>query len=194
METIREERDDTSDRVEYHRGKSITERLAELEEEKRYRKEKAETELLKKEIPFPNSWKKIFRKSEKKSNIDMVIIELLNVKNEIEPLTLAPLYDGSMVIHKNKAYDFDPRALYTIKIKNKMYKVLVINERDRRPVSNLNWDEIKQRGDSTDSDEIILKMIKRAQIDKIKKAMSASWILWVIIAGVIGLVIYLMVK
>jgi len=71
----------------------------------------------------------------------------------------------------------------------KTHKVLIIKEIDRRPVSNLDLDEIRKRGDATDSDEFLIKAALRAQTAVARKPVS----IWVwIIAGIIvvGLLIF----
>ena len=45
----------------------------------------------------------------------------------------------------------------------------IIKGIDRRPVSNLDYDEIRKRGDSTDSDEFLIKAAMQAIVGGIKK-------------------------
>jgi len=162
-------------------------RLAKLEEQAKYGKMKQETQEVEKDFKLPFKWKRTLNKSQGKSARDMVLVLYLNIKGDIEPPKLIPLYSGNVVIYKNKAYDFDPRAIWTLKVGKKMYKVLLIREMDRRPVSNLDWDEVKARGDSTDSDEILVKMVTKAVVDKIKKPMNKNAIIIIVILVILAI-------
>ena len=93
----------------------------------------------------------------------------------------------------NVPYEFDPRAVWIWWIKKKPYKVVIIKEIDRRPVSNLDLDEIKQRGDATDSDEFLIKTALRAiQKEQVKQA--AKWVLILIGIAIVGAVIYFFMR
>jgi len=150
-------------------------------------KEDSELEALKKETaestkPFrvPGKWRSAANKANKTK--DLVAILFLNIKGEIEPPILLPIY-GNMVLLRNKVYEVDPRAFWILRQGGKMYKFMIIKEIDRRPVSNLDWDEIKKRGDATDSDEFLIKMALRAQQTQTVKSMSKG------LAIIIGLAI-----
>ncbi len=109
-----------------------------------------------KKFKFPFKWRSKIRKANKKSN--MILVWYLNAKGIIEPPRLYPIYSSDMIIIRNKPYQVDPRAFWRIW----KYQCLLIKEIDRRPVSNLDYDEIKRRGDSTDSDEFIIKAAMKA--------------------------------
>jgi hypothetical protein len=70
-----------------------------------------------------------------------------------------------------------------------MYKFLIVKEIDRRPVSNLDLDEIRRRGDATDSDEFLIKMALRAQQTQTVKSMS-KWAAILIGIGILGVLIF----
>jgi hypothetical protein len=79
--------------------------------------------------------------------------------------------------------------MWTLKLGMKSHKVLIIKEIDRRPVSNLDLDEIRRRGDATDSDEFLIKAALRAQTATAKKPISI-WV-WIILGIiVVGLLIF----
>ena len=186
METIRKGEQDDGTTIEL----SLKERLKILEEKQNLDNAKKETTEVKKEWKWPFKWKGVMNKSTKpKIAENKVLLIYFNQKNEIEEPVMVPLY-GNIVIHKNKAYEFDPRAIWTINLKGKIIKVLALKEIDRRPISNLDIDEVKARGDATDSDEILLKMVTRAVIEKQKKQMSSSamWIMGGLVVA--GLIVY----
>jgi hypothetical protein len=183
MENIRQQ--GTEDR------RGIRSELDALKEEIRIGKMKDETEKEKKKLKFPRSWISNMKKSNKKINLDKVLVWYLNIKGEMEHPVLLPLYSGNIVIHRDKAYEFDPRSLWTITIKKAIVKCLLIREIDRRPVSNLDWDEVKKRGDATDSDEILIKVVTKAIIEKQKKAVTKGAIIAVVVI-IVAVIIFML--
>lgn len=147
---------------------------------------KKETEATKKPFKIPFKWKSAANKAAKVR--DNVAILYLNIKGEIEPPLVLPIY-GNMVLLRNKIYEVDPRAFWTLRQGTKMYKFLIIKEIDRRPVSNLDLDEIRRRGDATDSDEFLIKMALRAQQTQTVKQMN-KWAAILIGIVVLAVLIY----
>lgn len=131
----------------------------------------------------------------------MMLVIFLNKKNEIESPRFMPIFDGNMIIWKNKPYEFDPRAVWTIKGVKKHPRVYLIKEIDRRPimnnkgkvvysdaaVSNMDIDEIRLRGDSTESDEFLIKAALKAQTAQIKKNVNIMAIVIIAILLIGGL-------
>jgi len=118
---------------------------------------------------WPFKWKRIFKSSRKKRN--QILVWFLNIKGEIEPPKLYPIYSSNMVIIQNRPYEVDPRSFWRMG----KYTCQIIKGIDRRPVSNLDYDEIQRRGDSTSSDELLIKAalqafvtggVKKKPIDK----------------------------
>jgi hypothetical protein len=166
---------------------SVTQMLNDLLEEKKYGEMKKETEEKKKPWRWPYSWK---NKAKKASKIrDVVLVFYFTIKGELETF-IVPIYGGNMVIIRNKVYEFDPRAVWTIKIGFKWYKLLAIKEIDRRPISNLDLDEIRKRGDSTDSDEFLIKAALKAQIQTAAKAVSRGLIILIAVLVIGGLLFF----
>jgi len=157
-----------------------------IKEEVDVEKIRAETELLKKKWPIPGRWKSAANKAAREK--DTVAVLFLNIKGEIENPMVLPIY-GNMILLRNKIYEVDPRAFWTFKQGAKMYKFLIVKEIDRRPVSNLDLDEIRRRGDATDSDEFLIKMALRAQQTQTTKQMN-KWVAVVIGIIVLGVLIY----
>ena len=145
---------------------------------------KQETIKKKKQFKWPFKWRATMRKSLRDRN--KVLVLYLNVKGDIEPPRLLPIESGNMVIVKNRPYEVDPRAFWRLG----KYKCLLIKEIDRRPVSNLDYVEIKRRGDATDSDEFLIKTAMRAVQLSAKKPIKIVAIVVVLI--IVGVVIYLM--
>ena len=94
-----------------------------------------------------------------------------------------------MIWYLNIKGEVDPRAMWNWKVGMKNHKVLIIKEIDRRPVSNLDLDEVRKRGDATDSDEFLIKAAIRAQTAATAKPIS-KWV-WIIIGiAVVAVLIF----
>ena len=112
---------------------------------------------------WPMKWKKVFKSSKKKRN--QILVWFLNIKGEIEPPKLYPIYSSNMIIIQNRPYEVHPRSFWRMG----KYTCQIIKGIDRRPVSNLDYDEIRKRGDSTDSDEFLIKAAMQALVGGSKK-------------------------
>lgn len=159
--------------------RKLTRVLYELE----FGKKSKETEKVltgRKQFKVPFKWNSIMKKSKKKRNL--ILVFYLNIKNEIEPPRLHPIYSGNMVIIKNRPYEVDPRAFWSLG----KYKCLLIKEIDRRPVSNLDYSEIRARGDATDSDEFLIKAAMKAMYGGVKKQLGKGGLIAI---GILVLVV-----
>jgi hypothetical protein len=130
--------------------------------------------MSKKKFRWPFKWRSIMNKSLKKGR--QVLVIYLNAKGFIETPSLHPIYSSDMIIIRNKPHQVDPRAFWRLG----KYQCLIIKEIDRRPVSNLDYDEIKKRGDATDSDEFIIKAAMQAIIGQPKKKLGNKTVIIVI--------------
>jgi len=137
-----------------------------------------------------------------------MLVLFLNKKNEIEPPKFMPIYDGNMIIWKNKPYEFDPRAVWRVKGMKGTPQAYMIKEIDRRPVmnkfgqkvytdaavSNMDLDEIRARGDSTESDEFLIKAALKAQQSQAKKNINIAVIVIVAVVVIGGIIWFLSSK
>jgi len=195
MENFREE--ETSSR-----GMTLAEKVQDLDERLRLKERSEETIKKTKSFKWPFKWTRKFKASVKNKDSEMLLVIFLNKKNEIEQPKFMPIFDGNMVVWKSKPYEFDPRAIWTIKGVKGNPRVYLIKEIDRRPVmnklgkivyrdaavSNMDIEEIRARGDSTESDAFLIKMALRAQTEQISKkkiGIIAVIVLLVIAGGVI---------
>jgi hypothetical protein len=53
--------------------------------------------------------------AKRKINAENMLVIFLNKKNEIEPPKFMPIFDGNMIVWRNKPYEFDPRAVWRVK-------------------------------------------------------------------------------
>ena len=157
-------------------GLSLDKKLERIIYEQEFREKIKETaEFLKKDktqFKFPFASKRELKDSLKQR--DKIVVFFLTVTGEMEQPKLYPIYSGNMVIIRNKPYELDPRAVWRFG----KYRCLIIKEIDRRPVSNLDWDEIKKRGDATHSDEFLIKAAMRAiQVGGAPKKEMNKWVI-----------------
>jgi|TARA_Y100000310_G_scaffold16062_1_gene16101 hypothetical protein len=173
--------------IQKEKPKPTTNLLSEIQSlraELKYGDLKQETLKKKKQFKWPFKWRATMRRSLRDRN--KVLVLYLNVKGDIEPPRLLPIESGNMVIVKSRPYEVDPRAFWRLG----KYKCLLIKEIDRRPVSNLDYVEIKRRGDATDSDEFLIKTAMRAVQLGSKKPIKVAAVILVVV--IIGVVVYLM--
>lgn len=184
-----------------HRGLSLAERVRDLEKKKILAERSEETARETKQFRYPFKWRLKFNKAGRKVMSEKMLVLFLNKKNEIEPPKFMPIFDGNMIVWKNKPYEFDPRAIWRIKGIRKNPQAYLIKEIDRRPVrnkygkvvyrdaavSNMDIDEIRERGDSTESDEFLIKAALKAQTTQAKKQANIAImvILGIIVLGVV---------
>jgi len=142
----------------------------------------------KKQFKFPWKSRSEMRASTKKPA--EILVFFLTITNEFLGPKLYPIYSGNMIIINNSPYELDPRAV----LKFGKYKCIVSREIDRRPVSNLDLDEVKRRGDSTSSDEFLIKAAMRAITTTPKKKEMNKTLLVIIGIIVIGGLIFFFSK
>lgn len=187
------------------RGLTLAERVRALERKEKVLERGIETEEKTRQFKFPFKWRRKFLQAKKKVNNENMLVIFLNKKNEIEPPRFMPIFDGNMIVWKNKPYEFDPRAVWRIKGIRGNPQAYLIKEIDRRPVrnkfgkiiykdaavSNMDIDEIRIRGDSTESDEFLIKAALKAQTSQVKKNVNIALIVIVAIIAVGALVYFL---
>tara|TARA_R100000789_G_C2940109_1_gene131817 strand:- start:29 stop:637 length:609 start_codon:yes stop_codon:yes gene_type:complete len=163
---------------------SIKEDLNEIKQSLKEEDLKKANKKIKMKFKWPFGWKQIMNRSKKK--MDQILVFYLSIKGNVEKPRLVAIEEGNMVVVKGKPYELDPRAVWTLG----KYKCLIIKEIDRRPVSNLDYIEIKRRGDATDSDEFLIKAaMKAVQLGPKKQVAKAGIAIVVVI--IIGVMIYL---
>lgn len=186
---------------------SVSEKLDKILESQELGQQQEITKKLQKEPKFPFSWRRTTNASIKKQ--DKVLVMFLNRLGKVEKLRLLPIVEGNMVMVKGKPYDANPKGLWAFG----KARLLIIREIDRRPVgiaetsgkyvddkektyetvSNEDYEEVKARGDGTDSDEFLIKAAMRA-IQVPKKAQVNKGVLIFIVIAVIGGLIYFFVQ
>jgi hypothetical protein len=181
---------------------TLADRVRSLENRAKFSERKLETKKKKKTFRWPFKWQRKFNKAKRIKDDSTILVIFFNKKNQIEPPKFLPIFDGNMIVYKNKPYEFDPRAVWTIVGVKGNPQAYAIKEIDRRPVMNKNGkvvyrsaevtnmdiDKIRERGDSTESDEFLIKAALRAQTAKAKKPMSKAVMIIIGIIVVGGLI------
>jgi len=162
--------------------------LYEQEFGKKIRETNAFLNNQKKQFKWPWSVKSEMKASAKK--LDQILVFFLSITNELIGPKLYPIYSGNMIIIKNSPYELDPRAV--LRFGN--YKCIILREIDRRPVNNLDLDEVRKRGDATSSDEFLIKAAMRAITTAPPQKKMNKTVLIIIGVIVLGVVIYLFSK
>lgn len=168
-------------------GGSVREELAEMKRLIKDGQKVEETKKQEKPFQFPGKWKGKMKKSLKMNN--RLLVFYLNKFGKMELPKLLPILDGDMVVIHEKPYEVNPKAIWRMG----KYNVYIIREIDRRPVSNEDYDEVKKRGDCTDSDVFLIKASQRAIQKQARKEMSKAALIFIGII-VVGIVIFFIAK
>jgi hypothetical protein len=200
MEYVRED-------ATYSTGRSgtITRRIRELEDELSKANKQLESRDKSRQFRFPFRWMWKFNQSFRKAKTEMALVLFFNKKNQIEVPMFVPIFSGNMIVYKDKAYEFDPRAIWHLKGVRKHPMVYCIREIDRRPIknpdgtykifrgrkiysqdaaiSNMDIDEVRARGDSTESDEFLIKAALKAQTSKLP--VKGNWVIAIVVILII---------
>lgn len=186
MENIREKETSTPS------PGSIRDQIEQLKLEQSKLASKVYSKKEKKEFKVPFTWKSKAKKSFSKTNEDKILCLYLTKKGIwLGPIYL-PIIGGNIVIYKNKAHEYDPRDLTFMKIGFKTYPLYVMREIDRRAVSNRDYKRVVKRGLSTKNDEVLLKMLKLATVEKAKVAVNKNlwWIIGLVLAAIIAAYVF----
>lgn len=148
----------------------------------------------KKNWKFPFKWKRTMNKSLRHTKTEKVLCFFINIKGELEPPVLLPIYNGNTLIYKYTVHEVNPMDIISLPYKKKVYKLLIYRIFDRKAVSIRDYGEVKVRGDSTMDDEVFIKAMLTAKASQISKQQIGKGAL--VIGGLViaGLVIWFFVK
>ena len=196
MAYVQQEEEQYSDR-----SITLADRVRDLERRSSITERDTQTRRDVQQFKFPFRWRMKFNQAKRRSKSEMMLVFFLNKKNEIEPPRFMPIFDGNMIVWKNKPYEFDPRAVWTVKGMRGNPKAYLIKEIDRRPVknkkgrvvfrdaavSNMDLEAIRKRGDSTESDEFLIKAALKAQVSQHRRNINVAALVIIAIIGIGGL-------
>lgn len=139
-----------------------------------------------KPFKMPNRAKKAIKDGTKLP--DSIVTQYLTQKGEVR-FRICKIVSGNIIVINNKAHELDPECLWRMG-KQMWY---IHREIDRKPVSNKDYEKLKEQGRDTESDVVLIKAVLGA-INKPKQEIKKGWIIFAIIALVVGLVAYMFLK
>jgi len=95
---------------------------------------------------------------------------------------LTPIVSGNIIVINNKAHKLNPKDIWRFG-KQSWY---IHREISRKPVSNQDYEEVRKKGDDTDSDVVLIKAVLGA-IMKPKKELKKNAIIWIIVVAAIAI-------
>ena len=119
----------------------------------------------------------------KKKNPNYVVVQYLTMNYEIK-FKLCKVVSGNLVVVENKVHKLDPDKIWRMG-KNSCY---ILREIDRNPVSNDDYNEIRERNDDTDADVPLIKAVLGA-IQKNKSSLEGNKNTAIVIGVIAAIVI-----
>lgn len=113
---------------------------------------KSRDKKTKKKTKTPRILKKLFAKRAKKPGY--VVVQYLTTNYDIR-FKLCKIVSGDLVVIENKVHKLDPDKIWRLG-KNAYY---ILREIDRHPVSNDDYQEVRNRGNDTDADVPLIKAV-----------------------------------
>ena len=150
-----------------------------------------ETKKEKKGWKIPFKWKKTMNKSLKKTSEEKVLCFFINNKGELESPVLLPIINGNIIVYKYTIHKIDPLDILTFVNKKKFYKVLIYRVMDRKAVSIRDYKDVKDKGDSTENDEVLIKAMLTAKASQISKQQIGKGALIVGGLVLVGVIIWI---
>jgi len=159
-------------------------RISELEERQALL-ENSLNEKKSKPFKLPFKAKKSINKANKLP--DSVVTQYLTQKRDIR-FKVCKIVSGNIIVVNNKVHKINPKYLWRYG-KNFWY---IHREIDREPVSNEDYDLVRERKDDTDADVPLIKAVLGA-IQKPATGIKGNWWIAIIIGAVViaGLIIFL---
>ena len=149
-----------------------------------------DTEANQKKWKIPFKWKRTMNKSSKPAAVDRVLCLFINKKGELDPPILLPIYNGNTIVYNYTIHEVDPRDIITLHQKRKSYKLLIYRLMDRKAISNRDYAEVKNRGESTVNDEVLIKAMLTAKTAQMSRKQIGKGALIIGAAAVAGIIIW----
>ncbi len=135
----------------------------------------------------PKKLKMLMKKKKKKSGY--VVVQYLTTDYEIK-FKFCKIVSGNLVVIDNKVHKLNPDKIWRLG-KESCY---ILREIDRHPVSNDDYEAVRERGDDTDADVPLIKAVLGA-VQKSKTSAetnkNTTIIIGVIVAVVIAAILFM---
>ncbi len=142
-------------------------------------KENEEKDKKKKPFKFPIAVRGLFKRAQKSDK--HILIFYLTQKYQLR-IKLCPIVSGNLVVVNNKVHKLNPRMIW----RYGKFSVYIIKEIDRTPVSNEDYDDVKKRGEDTESDVPLIKAVMGAVQKSSTLEKRNMWIIIILIAVAVG--------
>ena len=129
----------------------------------------------------PRKLVKLLKRKKKKPGY--VVVQYLTADYDIK-FKLCKIVSGDLVVVENKVHKLNPTKIWRLG-KDSVY---ILREIDRQPVSNEDYEEVRERGDDTDADVPLIKAVLGA-VQKSEGFGAPSKNVMIIIAIVIAVAI-----
>jgi len=160
-------------------------KISELEKRQRKLEEQfAKKETKPKPFKLPGKINRMVNKGNKLP--DSIVTQYLTQKGEIRFKTQR-IVSGNIIVVNNKAHKLNPKYLWKF---GKKYWY-IHREIDRRPVSNEDYEEVKNSHNDTDSDVVLIKAVLGA-MQKPKKEIKSKWIVWIVFGIIAAVVLFVL--
>ena len=119
---------------------------------------------------------------------DTILVLYLSQKYQAK-WKLCKIVSGNLIVFQNKVHVLNPKAIW----RHGKYIFYIIREIDRMPVSNLDYNKVKARGDDTAEDVPLIKAVIGAQLKKPAMEGKSKWVVIaviIVIALVVGFIIF----
>ena len=133
-----------------------------------------------KKTKAPKILRSLMKKKKKKAGY--VVVQYLTTNYEIK-FKLCKIVSGNLVVVENKVHQLNPDKIWRLG-KDSCY---ILREIDRHPVSNDDYEKVRERGDDTDADVPLIKAVLGA-VQKSKSTTETNKNAMIVI-GVIVVVI-----
>jgi len=138
-----------------------------------------------KQFKLPFKAKRVINKANKLP--DFIVTQYLTQKRDIR-FKLCRIVSGNIIVINNKVHKINPKYLWRY---GKQFWY-IHREIDREPVSNEDYEDLREKGRDTDSDVPLIKAVLGA-VQKPSAIKKANWILILVIAvaAIAGLIVFL---
>lgn len=178
IKEIEELKKDNEVLVNFEKDKNaiLENKIKELEEEKNSKESEKKMKKIKKKFRVPLAFKRLSKKASKSP--EYIFVQYLSLKKEVS-YKVCRVVSGDIVVINNKAHVVNPEAVWKYK------KVLfyIIREMDREPVSNLDYEKVKERKDDTQADVPLIKAFLGATNKNSNPLGDKNIIIWVILGA-----------
>jgi hypothetical protein len=146
-----------------------------------------------KKLKMPFKWQYKLNQASKKAKVEEIPCLIFTKEGWLDgPIYLKIKY-GNLITWHDQAYKYRPEALWKMRGIKKTPFVYAIKEIDMEPISNLDLEKIRDRGDSTEHHQFLLKQFLRASTSPLSN-MKINPMVIIAIVAVVGIGAWFLLK